>query len=595
MNQAELSGFIVPIVQAYLTGTGVLSGVFYPRYSNPSGYLVSGAFISQTDLDSAITQALVYVANTYYPNSNPSGYVTGASGASGQIQIRGANGAFSGDSSLTWNTGILSTKQLYLTYSGVGGTFTGKIFPQYGGGSFALNQNVGTNMNLTLQPHISLGDGIAFASVNDANTANLSMEFRASQYQFWSNPVTIDGTLTVNSPTYIYPDNSNTDVFTVAYQSAPYNFMRIYSPSADFGYGGGTVIYELPDSNHYLEMTAGSPWQWYSSDAILLDSNSTISLNGNMGAGHGVGIGTMTPAAQLHIETSNPDGAIANDGNSRLLLNVDFNNNPTIELHRGAAGYNQASAMYWDWAWDDNTDYNARIIMSDRNIMSWEGNVQYRFQSDTSSNTNSNQASVGARNLAVSANSSYLNQSLTTGWAIIEGNLGVGTKTPSYKIDVSGGNMRLMGNLYVTGTIFQSGNAVVLANQTGAFVTTGQTGSFITGTQTTGSVSFAQQYVSLQKVATTGINWNTSNVQYLALVTGVQTLTFSNPISGGRYILMLKQPASGTGASVNWPTGVLWGGGTAPTLTTTTGKVDLVSFIYDGVNAKYYGNASLNF
>ena len=131
-----------------------------------------------------------------------------------------------------------------------------------------------------------------------------------------------------------------------------------------------------------------------------------------------------------------------------------------------------------------------------------------------------------------------------------------------------------------------------MSSQTGAFA---PSGSYITGSQTTGSVTFAKQYVSLQKVATTGINWNTSNVQYLALATGIQTLTFSNPISGGRYILMLKQPASGTGASVNWPTGVLWGGGTAPTLTTTTGKVDLVSFIYDGVNAQYYGNASLNF
>jgi hypothetical protein len=175
---------------------------------------------------------------------------------------------------------------------------------------------------------------------------------------------------------------------------------------------------------------------------------------------------------------------------------------------------------------------------------------------------------------------------------IVEGNAGFGIKTPTFKIDVSGGNSRFNGNIYVTGTIFQSGSPVVLSSQTGAFA---PSGSYITGNQTTGSVTFAKQYVSLQKVATTGINWNTSNVQYLALVTGVQTLTFSNPISGGRYILMLKQPASGTGASVNWPTGVLWGGGTAPTLTTTTGKVDLVSFIYDGVNAKYYGNASLNF
>jgi hypothetical protein len=145
---------------------------------------------------------------------------------------------------------------------------------------------------------------------------------------------------------------------------------------------------------------------------------------------------------------------------------------------------------------------------------------------------------------------------------------------------------------YITGVNLSS---YVTTGMTGAFITSGQTGSFITGTQTTGSTIFNNQYSALEKTTTSGVNWNISNVQYYGMVTGIQTLTFTNPISGGRYILILKQPASGTGATVNWPTGVLWGGGTAPTLTTTTGKVDLISFIYDGINSKYYGNSSLNF
>jgi len=75
MNQAELSGFLIPIILTYLSNTGNLSGVFYPLLNNPSGYLQSGAFISQVDLDSAITQALSFVSNNFYPDSNPSGFL----------------------------------------------------------------------------------------------------------------------------------------------------------------------------------------------------------------------------------------------------------------------------------------------------------------------------------------------------------------------------------------------------------------------------------------------------------------------------------------------------------------------------------------
>jgi hypothetical protein len=88
MNQAELSGFVIPLVQSYLANTGNLTGAFYPLCQNPSGYVISGAFISNTDLDSAITQALAYVAETYYPNTNPAGYTSGSGGGfSGAVSV----------------------------------------------------------------------------------------------------------------------------------------------------------------------------------------------------------------------------------------------------------------------------------------------------------------------------------------------------------------------------------------------------------------------------------------------------------------------------------------------------------------------------
>lgn len=104
----------------------------------------------------------------------------------------------------------------------------------------------------------------------------------------------------------------------------------------------------------------------------------------------------------------------------------------------------------------------------------------------------------------------------------------------------------------------------------------------------------AGQYVStkfaLTDGATIALDWNNSNVQSVTLG-GNRTFTFANPLTGGRYLIVLKQDATGS-RTVTWPT-VKWRGGTAPTLTTTANKTDLITLIWDGTD--YFGDASLNF
>lgn len=114
----------------------------------------------------------------------------------------------------------------------------------------------------------------------------------------------------------------------------------------------------------------------------------------------------------------------------------------------------------------------------------------------------------------------------------------------------------------------------------------------------TGPTLFSGQYNSaLANAGSSGtsktVDWNSGNVQYVTL-TGNVTFTFSNPVSGGRYVLILKQDAIGS-RTATWPASVLWSGGTAPTLTTTASKVDIITFVYEGVNSKYYGGSVLNF
>ena len=87
------------------------------------------------------------------------------------------------------------------------------------------------------------------------------------------------------------------------------------------------------------------------------------------------------------------------------------------------------------------------------------------------------------------------------------------------------------------------------------------------------------------------IDWTLSNKQKSTL-TGNCTFTFTAPPGPCNLILKLVQDATGS-RTVTWPAAVKWSGGTAPTLTTTASKIDIISFYYDGTN--YYGQSALNF
>ena len=87
------------------------------------------------------------------------------------------------------------------------------------------------------------------------------------------------------------------------------------------------------------------------------------------------------------------------------------------------------------------------------------------------------------------------------------------------------------------------------------------------------------------------IDWTLSNKQKSTL-TGNCTFTFTAPPGPCSLILKLVQDATGS-RTVTWPAAVHWSGGTAPTLTTTASRVDIISFYYDGTT--YFGTSTLNF
>lgn len=95
-------------------------------------------------------------------------------------------------------------------------------------------------------------------------------------------------------------------------------------------------------------------------------------------------------------------------------------------------------------------------------------------------------------------------------------------------------------------------------------------------------------YVETPFTANTGtaitLDLANGTVQILTL-TGNATITMPTATSGKSFVMLLKQDGTG-GRTVTWST-VKWAGGTAPTITSTASRQDILSFFADGTN--WYG------
>jgi len=114
----------------------------------------------------------------------------------------------------------------------------------------------------------------------------------------------------------------------------------------------------------------------------------------------------------------------------------------------------------------------------------------------------------------------------------------------------------------------------------GTVTTAAQPNITSVGTLTT---LFATQYVETRTQPTISagaltLDCSTCNVFDVSLSASVTALTISNiPITGRAFGFTLKLNITGS-FTITWPASVKWANGTAPTLTTTAGKVDVLEF-----------------
>ena len=109
-----------------------------------------------------------------------------------------------------------------------------------------------------------------------------------------------------------------------------------------------------------------------------------------------------------------------------------------------------------------------------------------------------------------------------------------------------------------------------------------------------GVVTFDNGTITESTAITSSSNAATINLRdgdnFTHTLTENVTYTFSNPASSGKVsIFSLKVIQDSSARTITWPSSVDWASATAPTLTTTSGGVDVFIFAtYDG-GSTYYG------
>jgi hypothetical protein len=160
------------------------------------------------------------------------------------------------------------------------------------------------------------------------------------------------------------------------------------------------------------------------------------------------------------------------------------------------------------------------------------------------------------------------------------------TSIPLSQLDTNFATPITIGN-----TAVQLGNTVTTLNNmtlANVSITSGTANAVTIGNST--FTNYTESQVNIGNSSTTQtIALSNGTVQTVTL-TGNCTFTMPSVAEGKSFLVLIK---SGAGSFTGTFTGVKWPGNTAPTITNTASRMDIIAFSSDGTN--WYGTASQNY
>ena len=196
---------------------------------------------------------------------------------------------------------------------------------------------------------------------------------------------------------------------------------------------------------------------------------------------------------------------------------------------------------------------------------------------------------VTAGGLVVTGNSTITGNLTVTGTVTAAGLSGVASVAASSVTagTFGSGSYGFPANVAVAGTL-AAGTTTLTGSLSVSGAVSGGGGTFASVAATTGMLLGNRQVNSGGGTLTATFTGN----HYKITLSSNATITLANPSTMGVYTAEVLQDATG-GRTVTW-TNVVWGGGAAPTGSTTANRKDVYTFFYDGAN--FLGGAfGLNF
>jgi hypothetical protein len=152
------------------------------------------------------------------------------------------------------------------------------------------------------------------------------------------------------------------------------------------------------------------------------------------------------------------------------------------------------------------------------------------------------------------------------------------------------------GNSFIGGPVGGGAAKSVLFVDTGGVLaqdTTGLNFDSTTNLLTAGGLSVVNSRLTVANLAANGpttVNWANGEVQRVTL-TGAATIAVSNwPPTGVLAKLALFITNNGAYNITGWPAGTIWAGGTAPTITSGSGKRDIILLMTPDGGTTVYGS-----